>query len=270
MSEQEKSYIEKNSMTGMFDSPTSAILIAALEQNTGDLWLDNEDKPETAMVFTDSTCYIDGVSIKPNAIKRICEWICDKQKAIYEVVLQNKSLEVFTDESLRQIIPDTKYTYKKTERHLMEIDVNKIDTLKLLKFVNEIPNEYMLKDIDETMYHSAMQDIFLSQFVKEFRDDSDFVKNGFGFILLCSGEIIGGISSYVRYKTGVEVQIAVHPKHRGKHLARSLGAVFLLECQKRKLYPWWDCANPASERIAEQLGYTLKQVNCTYRILERE
>ena len=61
-------------------------------------------------------------------------------------------------------------------------------------------------------------------------------------------------------------KIAIHPAHRGKHLACSIGARFVLECQKRKLYPWWDCANPTSEHIAKRLGYFLKQENCTYKM----
>lgn len=254
----------------MFQNPTSAILIAALEKQTGELWMDKEDCPQTAMLFTDYTCYIDGESMGMEGIQKICEWIEKHNKASYQIVLQKKALEESIDKNLNAVMSPTKYLFQKTERHLMEINLPSIDITKVSKYVKEIPEDYVVREIDASLYNEAMQDRFLSNFVNGFQNASEFMENGFGYFLFYDGEIIGGVSSFVRYEKGVEVQIAIHPNHRGKHLARSLGAMFLLECYDRDLYPWWDCANPASERIAEQLGYVLKSVSVTYKIKEKD
>ena len=260
-----KKFCEEN----IFQNPTSAILMSALEKQTGELWLDKEKCPKAAMLFTNSTCYIDGELMGIEGIQKICEWMEKHNKTSYQIVLQENALEESMDENLTAVMASTKYLYQKTERHLMEIDLLSLDTEKLAGFVKGISEEYEVREIDEDLYDEAMQDRFLSNFVNGFQNASEFMESGFGYFLLHGGEIVGGVSSYVRYEKGVEVQIAIHPNHRGKHLARSLGAMFLLECCKRNLYPWWDCANPASERIAEQLGYTLKSVSVTYKIKEQ-
>ena len=254
----------------IFQNHNSAILMSALEKQTGELWLDKEKCPKTAMLFTDSTCYIDGESMGMEGIQKICEWMDKHNKASYQLVLQENALQESMDKKLNAVMTSTKYLFQKTERHLMKINLRALDTEKLAEFAKEISEEYEIKEIDENLYDEAMQDRFLSNFVKGFDNVSEFMENGFGYFLLYGGEIVGGVSSFVRYEKGVEVQIAIHPNHRGKHLARSLGAMFVLECYSRNLYPWWDCANPASERIAEQLGYTLKSVSVTYRIKEQE
>lgn len=261
-----KKFCEEN----IFQNPTSAILIAALEKQTGELWLDKEKCPKTAMLFTEFTCYIDGETVELEGIQKIFEWIEKHNKASYQIVLQEKTLEESMDRNLNAVMASTKYLCQKTERHLMETDLLSLDTVKLTEFVKEISEDYTVREIDAGLYDKAMQDGFLSNFVKGFKNVSEFVEDGFGYFLFYDGEIVGGVSCFVRYEKGVEVQIAIHPNHRGKHLARSLGAMFLLECRKRNLYPWWDCANPASERIAEQLGYTLKSVSVTYKIKEQD
>lgn len=60
------------------------------------------------MLFTDSTCYIDGESM---------------------------------DKKLNAVMTSTKYLCQKTERHLMEINLRVLDTEKLAEFAKEISEE---------------------------------------------------------------------------------------------------------------------------------
>ncbi len=173
---------------------------------------------------------------------------------------------IYLDEYFNQ--QNFKYSIVKSERHLMDINMCNLKYGHLMNFVNTLPEKYYLKPIDEGLFYTARNsNNYLLDFIKLFESYTDFEKEGFGFFVFDGLEIIAGISSYARYKNGVEVQIAVKPEYRRQHLARLLGAKFLLECEKRDIYPWWDCANPASEHIAMELGYELKQITTIYKCM---
>jgi len=125
----------------IFQNPTSAILMSALEKQTGELWLDKEKCPKTAMLFTDSTCYIDGESMGMKGIQKICEWMNKHNKASYQLVLQENALQESMDKKLNAVMTSTKYLFQKTERHLMEINLRALDTEKLAEFAKEISEE---------------------------------------------------------------------------------------------------------------------------------
>ncbi|MBQ5852112.1 MAG: GNAT family N-acetyltransferase [Lachnospiraceae bacterium] len=150
-------------------------------------------------------------------------------------------------------------TVAKTERHLLDIDLNHLDVDKLLMYKKGIPSGYMLRVIDRKMYEEGKRHKFSSNFLKAYPDYTSFQNGGFGYYVLEKEKIVAGISAFIRYQTGVEVKVAVLPEHRGKHLARALSATFLMECKVRNLYPWWDCSCPATIHIAKELGYYLKQ-----------
>lgn len=247
-----------------FQTPTSAILIASLEQHPEKIWIDDQEKPGMAVVFEQHGCYVTGDVLSKAGIDKIMSWIEEYQCRRYDIIPQNDCIrEQFCTWNLPEI---SSYHSTHTYRHLMDIDLNKADIEKLEEYKSQLPAEYEIHSIDEALFQIARCDKYLAQFIENYQDYEDFRQKGFGFFVLQDQEIVGGISSYVSYKTGVEVQVAVNPKHRGKHLARTLGADFLLECKERNCYPWWDCANPASESVALQLGYSLKQVTDVYRV----
>lgn len=249
-----------------FASPSSVILMSALEQGTCEIWCDDNTNPKKIVAFTASSAYVDSSIVQEDVINSIYDWMKKHKKERYQIVFLNGVVKDSINRAFAKSKIGTEYTYEKTQRNLMDIDMNALDTTKLESFINEFPAEYQVLEINEELYEKALNDKYLAQFVHGFSNAVDFINNGLGYFVLFNEEIVGGISSCARYKDNVEVQIAIHPSHRGKHLARSIGAKFVLECQKRKLYPWWDCANPTSEHIAKRLGYFLKQENCTYKM----
>jgi len=93
------------------------------------------------MLFTDSTCYIDGESMGMKGIQKICEWMNKHNKASYQLVLQENALQESMDKKLNAVMTSTKYLFQKTERHLMEINLRALDTEKLAEFAKEISEE---------------------------------------------------------------------------------------------------------------------------------
>lgn len=255
---------EKENLIKLFVDPTSAIILASFYTNIGESWIN--DKNKNGIILVDNTFYIGGQNIDKELVEFLIKLIYRRQISLCYIVPQKNEMIRFLDEYFNQ--QNSKYSIVKSERHLMDINMHNLKYSHLMNFVNELPDKYYLNPIDRGLFYAARNsDNYLLDFIKLFDSYTDFEKEGFGFFAFDGLDIIAGISSYARYKNGVEVQIAVKPEYRGQHLACVLGAKFLLECEKRDIYPWWDCANPASEHIAIKLGYELKQITTIYKCM---
>lgn len=255
---------QRNNVKSLFEDPTSSIILAALYGDIGEIWCDDMLKPKVGIIFAESTIYISGEAIDKETMDFSTEKILENRASKFTIIPQNSFMLDYFSELFEQA--KYKDIVSKSERHLMDIELENINHQKLELYVNEILSHYEVKAIDKELYLKASSDKYASNFVRNFKNYNDFSNNGFGYFILHNSEIIAGISSCARYENGVEVQIAVSPKYRGNHIARSLGATFVLECKRRSLYPWWDCANPTSEHIATELGYVLKQVTPIFKV----
>ncbi len=88
-----------------------------------------------------------------------------------------------------------------------------------------------------------------------FSSTRDFEERGIGYAVLHSGRLVAGAVSGYLSSGGIEIQINTHPDHRRQGFARAVAVPLILECLERGLEPNWDSSNPASQRLAEQLGY---------------
>jgi len=255
---------QRNNIKNLLNAPTSAIILAASYGDIGEIWCDDMLKPTVGIILAQDTIYISGKAIDKETMDFLTEKISENRASKFTIIPQSSFMLNYFSELFGQA--KYKNIVLKSERHLMDIKLENIDYEKLEFYTNEIPSHYEVKAINDELYIKVSNDKYASNFVRNFKDYNDFSKNGFGYFILYNSEIIGGISSYARYENGVEVQIAVSPKYRSNHLARSLGATFLLECKRRNLYPWWDCANPTSEHIATELGYVLKQITPIFKV----
>ena len=88
-----------------------------------------------------------------------------------------------------------------------------------------------------------------------FASARDFEERGIGYGALHSGRLVAGaVSGYIS-NAGIEIQINTDPDYRRRGFARAVGIPLILECLERGLEPNWDSSNPASQQLAEQLGY---------------
>lgn len=257
---------ERNALAPLFKNPSSSIILAAFYTDIGEAWIN--DGLTCGIIYAGNTFYVGSETYQP-IDKEMAEFLMDlissKNSTCY-IIPQNDKLLTFFDQYFDQEISNKNII--KSERHLMHINMKSLKHDLLMQFIDEIPAKYYLRPMDEDQfYYAKKNDNFLSYFVQLFHSVKDFEKDGFGFFLYDGSDVIAGISSYARYEHGVEVQISVKPEYRGQHLARSLGAKFILECEKRNLYPWWDCANPISEHIALTLGYELQRVTKVFKYM---
>jgi hypothetical protein len=255
---------ERKELLELYKNPTSAIILAALYSHIGETWINDNSINKNGIIFVENTFYVGGQYIDNELQVLLMEQILKRKISLCYIIPQDNVIISSFDEFFNQV--KYKNIVQKSERHLMEINMKNLNHDYLMNFVNDLPVKYQLKPIDLNLFYTARSDKFLNSFIKLFKDYIDFERNGFGFFILDDSQIIAGISSYARYENGVEVQIAVKPEYRGQYLARSLGAKFILECENRDLYPWWDSANPTSEHIAIELGYALKQSTIIYKV----
>ena len=88
-----------------------------------------------------------------------------------------------------------------------------------------------------------------------FSSSRDFEERGIGYAVRHSGRLVAGAVSGYLSGGGIEIQINTHPDYRQQGFARAVAVPLILECLERGLEPNWDSSNPASQRLAEQLGY---------------
>ena len=92
-------------------------------------------------------------------------------------------------------------------------------------------------------------------FVSGYPDEKAYAANGLGTLVMRDEEPVAGASSYLSYPHGIEVQVQTREGFEG-HGYATLAAAKLIEMGHAvgKLVTW-DAANPASQHMAEKLGY---------------
>ena len=85
-------------------------------------------------------------------------------------------------------------------------------------------------------------------------------------MILKSGRIVAGASSYTRYKEGIEIEVDTIENERRKGLATIVCASLILNCIEEGLYPSWDAQNMNSVRLAEKLGYEFDHEYTAYEV----
>lgn len=126
---------------------------------------------------------------------------------------------------------------------------------KLQSISSTMKRNYSLHPINEELYTQAMAEDWSRDLCSQFSSYSDYAARGLGVGAVIDGRLVSGASSYVAYRSGIEVEIDTMEPFRRQGLASACAARLILECMKRGLYPCWDAQNKASLALAEKLGY---------------
>ena len=89
-------------------------------------------------------------------------------------------------------------------------------------------------------------------------------------VILKDGRIVSGVSSYTRYKEGIEIEVDTVEEERRKHLALIACSALILRCLEEGLYPSWDAHNMGSVHLAEKLGYEFDHEYVAYEVASGE
>ncbi|SDB61986.1 GNAT family N-acetyltransferase [Butyrivibrio sp. INlla16] len=136
----------------------------------------------------------------------------------------------------------------------------------LRSLIKDIPEGYELKEIDDRIYDMCLPDPVTRDFVSSFESKEKFLEIGRGMVIMKSGQIVAGASSYTRYKEGIEIEVDTVEAERRKGLATIACAALILRCLEEGLYPSWDAQNMNSVHLAEKLGYEFDHEYTAYEV----
>lgn len=156
-----------------------------------------------------------------------------------------------------------------SERYAIQKEPDVFDRARLQAAVDSLPAGYLLRPMDEKLYHICLRERWSDDLVFSFPSWQDYREWALGFVAMKDGRPAAGASTYTRYREGIEVEIDTHPDHRRRGLAYACGARLILACLDRGLYPSWDAHNWASAQLAQKLGYHFSHAYPTYELERR-
>ena len=230
---------DTSKVENLFCGMEDASIVACLQKVMGKIYVTDTEDPRSAMAFIGCFAFYAG---EPDR-----ELVLNKPEGYVIMVPQSEGWASLIESS---------FPAGKKIRYAIKRGA-KFDRKKLAGMVNSLPAGYEIKKIDEKLYDVCLATPEFEDFVGTFESKEKFLALGRGFVVMKDGKIVGGASSYSRYREGIDIEVDVLNEHRHKGLASAVCAALILACLDEGLYPSWDAANMMSVRLAEKLGYTL-------------
>jgi GNAT superfamily N-acetyltransferase len=231
------------------------LIWSCLQNIMGDIYVDNNENPLSAMAILGDFCFFAG---QPNK-ELVMYKPKDCMKDFIIMVPQN-------DKWAEVIVNGYGEKAKMVKRYAIKKEQNVFDKEKLQNAVDSLKPEYSLKLIDEEIFNLCRLSDWSKDLVSLYKDYETYKKLGIGVVILKDRTLISGASSYSRYQDGIEIEIDTKEEYRRKGLAYVCGAKLILECLERELYPSWDAQNKWSVALAEKLGYHYDHEYLAYEI----
>ena len=233
----------------LFEGWKETLIYSCLQKVMGKIFVTDLDSPKSAMAFVGCFAFYAG---EPDKVL-----VLNKPAGFVIMTPQNKAWEACIEECFPAAKKVTRYAIKKDTR---------FDQKLLKSMVAELPDGYELKDIDERIYDMCAAAPMTRDFVSSFESKEEYLDKGRGMVILKSGRIVAGASSYTRYKEGIEIEVDTAEEERRKGLATVACAALILRCLEEGLYPSWDAQNRISVHLAEKLGYEFDHEYTAYEV----
>ena len=233
----------------LFEGWEETLIYSCLQKVMGKVFVTDKEAPESAMAYVGCFAFYAGM---PNK-----ELVINKPEGFVIMVPQNKEWEACIEECFPEAKKVTRYAIKKNT--VFEKD-------HLMKLVEKITDGYEIKPIDEELYDKCLTDPATVDFVSSFGSKERFLEVGRGMVILRSGRIVAGASSYTRYNEGIEIEVDTVEEERRQGLATIASAALILRCLDEGLYPSWDAQNLNSVHLAEKLGYEFDHEYTAYEV----
>lgn len=251
--------IEKMGKPGLaaplFENWQETIIWSCLQGVMGEIYSDSQKTPTRAMAMLGDFCFFAG---EPSR-----ELACYKP----ERRGNNFMIMIPRDGRWAKLIEDCyREKAKKTTRYAIKKEPDSFNREALRRFAGVLPKEYILKIIDEPLFHQCQGEEWCRDLVSQYPDYESYKTHGLGIVALKEGEIVSGASSYSSYQGGIEIEIDTRADYRRRGLACACGAKLILECLDRGWYPSWDAQNLWSVALAEKLGYHFDHAYTAYEI----
>ncbi|MBE6721479.1 MAG: GNAT family N-acetyltransferase [Ruminococcaceae bacterium] len=240
----------------LFADWEETMIWSTLQNCMGQAWADSAKSPQSAQILNADFCFFGG---EPNE-----ELVKNRQGHDFIIMTPPDDhwaalIEAVYSEKCRKV---TRYAIKKEK--------NVFDRKKLQSLTALPGREYSLQLIDEKAYQEVRKESWSRDFCSQFRDWGNFQQRGVGAVARCGKTIVAGASSYIVYKSGIEIEVDTKKEYRQKGLATACSARLILECLDRGLYPSWDAQNTMSVGLAEKLGYHFSHEYIAYEVYAQE
>ena len=237
----------------IFEGWNETLIYSCLQKVMGKIFVTDSDSPASAMAYVGCFAFYAGVPDR--------ELVMAKPKGFVIMTPQNKEWE----DCIEACFPAA----KKVTRYAIKKDTQ-FDLPFLRSLVKNLPEGYELKEIDNEIYDLCLTDPVTRDFVSSFESKEKYLEIGRGMVVMKSGRIVSGASSYTRYNEGIEIEVDTVPEERRKGLASVVCAALILRCLDEGLYPSWDAQNMNSVHLAEKLGYEFDHEYTAYEVSNEE
>ena len=237
----------------LFDDWQETLIYSCLQKVMGKIFVTDLEEPKSAMAYVGCFAFYAGEPDK--------ELVINKPDGFVIMTPQNKAWEACIEECFP--------TAKKVTRYAIKKDTQ-FDKEYLKDMVAKLPDGYELKEIDDKVYDMCLPDPVTRDFVSAFESKEKYLEIGRGMVILKSGTIVAGASSYTRYNEGIEIEVDTAEQERQKGLATIVSAALILRCLDEGLYPSWDAQNMNSVHLAEKLGYEFDHEYTAYEVSGEE
>ncbi|MBO4459734.1 MAG: GNAT family N-acetyltransferase [Clostridiales bacterium] len=237
----------------LFEGWEETLIYSCLQKVMGKVYVSDTEKPVSAFAFVGCFGFFAGV---PDI-----ELVTGKPAGFVIMVPQNEEWAKL----IENVYPDA----RKVTRYAIRKDTI-FDRDLLKKNLELLPEGYELKNIDDTVYDSLLDDPVTADFVSAFESKEKYLEEGRGVVILKDGRFVSGASSYTRYKEGIEIEVDTIESERRKNLALISCSALILRCIEEGLYPSWDAHNMGSVHLAEKLGYEFDHEYIAYEVASAE
>ena len=237
----------------LFEGWEETLIYSCLQKVMGTGDVTDLENPVSAFAFVGCFGFFAG---EPDA-----ELVKNKPTGFVIMVPQNSEWEKLIETVYPDAIKRTRYAIKKDTR---------FDVEALKENVKMLPDGYEIKPIDDEIYDICMKNPVTADFVSAFGSKEKYLRDGRGLVIFKDGRIVSGVSSYTRYKEGIEIEVDTVEEERRKHLALIACSALILRCLDEGLYPSWDAHNMDSVHLAEKLGYEFDHEYVAYEVASGE
>ena len=237
----------------IFEGWNETLIYSCLQKVMGKIFVTDPNSPISAMAYVGCFAFYAGEPDK--------ELVKAKPKDFVIMTPQNKEWE----DCIEAFFPAA----KKVVRYAIKKDTQ-FDLSFLRDIVKKLPEGYELKEIDKETYDLCLTDPGTRDFVSSFESKEKYLELGRGMVVMKSGRIVSGASSYTRYNEGIEIEVDTVPEERRKGLALAACAALILQCLEEGLYPSWDAQNLNSVHLAEKLGYEFDHEYTAYEVTDED
>ena len=123
---------------------------------------------------------------------------------------------------------------------------------------DRLPAEYTLKQIDLPLAAEIQKEKgpLTEDHILTFDSVPDFLRKGFGYVIMEGEKIVSIASTFVVCDEGIEIQINTRKGYEGRGLGTAVGAALIVHALENDLTPNWDAATKTSAHLAKKFGYT--------------